>query len=303
MTTQSRAAWIGAIGALAGALISAGVTLFVEEQKIGLEKEQRSRVEGELKVYRQMYESAPQQFVKELGRLIDDAPLTIDDRPDTSNPQGDSVLISARAIVSARNDLRTTLGNLGSDLDSEIDKLQTELVSNKRDQHEILQTLRVLREKWPIKSKQIEVDVRKLLAVIGIAPLTAGIPKTRSTSLNLSGVWYWEGEGVVYVRQEGDQVEASLLEAAVGKGRRFAFKPGQRIFNGSIQACARSGVVQVLCVRPSSDAERPTDFLLGVRLTASEDGALLQGSITSSHLSLGGDVVNEAIPLKFRKVA
>jgi hypothetical protein len=129
---------------------------------------------------RQKIEAAPQRFVDDLGRLIEEA-----------HKEGvDKAVVNARAIVAARNALQTSLGSIGKQLDSEIDKLADEigepylsfepLRASKRPRssedpepsgpspERLYETIEVLHRIWPSKRDQIQNEVRKLLVELGV---------------------------------------------------------------------------------------------------------------------------------------
>jgi hypothetical protein len=118
-------------------------------------------------------------FVEQLGKLINTAPqyMSVQGTDTRSlNPDPDyrrSISVSARSIVAARNDLRSSLDAIGNRLDSQIDELQAELAKPNPDPEKLITLLEVLRQKWPAKQAEIEVAVRKVITELGLVPTTA----------------------------------------------------------------------------------------------------------------------------------
>lgn len=119
--------------------------------------------------YIQKTESAPTLYTNRLGEMIYNAdPMKSKD-----------LIVDARAIVSTRDDYRGSLIAISKLLNSEIDRLKEEVEKadnalrqgQSYDRSEIERTLGVLQKKWPSKKEQIIVEVRKLLAELGIEPV------------------------------------------------------------------------------------------------------------------------------------
>lgn len=118
--------------------------------------------------------AAPKIYVNELDKLIR-----------RGVAEGiENAIINARAIVSARNSLRKSLLAISSQLNSEIDRLANEIGEEgvripdptmskdeikSIDRENAYNTILVLNRIWPAKKEQIEVEVRKLLAEMGIS--------------------------------------------------------------------------------------------------------------------------------------
>jgi len=136
----------------------------------------------------QRLEAAPRVYVNQLDLLIQRAVGEGEDR----------AILNARAIVAARNSLATSLMGISGQLDGEIDKLAQEigeptlkpgslaLSSNKEpDKKAAYQTILVLQRVWPTKKQQIEFEIRKLLAEMGL-PLTAATREPETPSDQVS---------------------------------------------------------------------------------------------------------------------
>lgn len=117
-------------------------------------------------------DAAPRVFVDELDKLISDA-----------HAEGrDKAIVNGRAIVAARNTLKRTLDKINSDLNSEIDalgravgeptgtfdQLRQETQRPNANAGAAYETIEVLYRMWPVKKKQVETDIRVLLAILGI---------------------------------------------------------------------------------------------------------------------------------------
>jgi len=118
-------------------------------------------------------DAAPKIYVQELDKLIARA---MQEGPTKA-------VVNARAIVSARNSMRKSLVSISSNLNSEIDRLAVEIgeellqvaqpsmpttnvpaSSNDR----AFQTIEVLSRIWPSRREEIVVQIRKLLAELGL---------------------------------------------------------------------------------------------------------------------------------------
>jgi hypothetical protein len=123
-------------------------------------------------------EAAPRRYIKELDQLIARALREGEDK----------AIINARAIVAARNNLRSSLVSISRSLNSEIDQLARDIgqrtasvlppssPSQNGDDVSIKQayeTIQVLARVWPTKRAEIQYEIRKLLAELGlgVAPL------------------------------------------------------------------------------------------------------------------------------------
>jgi len=122
---------------------------------------------------RRRIEAAPRKYVQELDKLIQRA----------DKEGADNAIVNARAIVAVRDSLRGSLVAISKQLNSEIDNLASELGgtrgplaelgrslerSDAPDPKRVYQTIQVLVRIWPSKSEQIEVEIRKLLAELGL---------------------------------------------------------------------------------------------------------------------------------------
>lgn len=108
----------------------------------------------------QALSSAPSEYANRLSDLIDGANAA----PDSE------IVIHARAIVSARNDLRDSLINLSTLLNSDIDRLSSDVSSAPEADRigSVRSTISVLKLKWPSKKEQVAVELRKVLAELGL---------------------------------------------------------------------------------------------------------------------------------------
>ena|ERR1700693_283685 len=130
-------------------------------------------------------EEAPTVYVQEIDKLIN-----------TAAEEGeDNAITNAKAIVAARNSLAGSLSAIGSQLDSQIDVLATQIglsalvVVTPRsrqadtkivpDKHEVYMQISVLKKIWPAKRRQIEVELRKLFAELGLYGGSQERPSTK----------------------------------------------------------------------------------------------------------------------------
>jgi hypothetical protein len=127
------------------------------------------------KILRRKLDAAPRKYVEELEKLIAQA-----------YKEGiEKAVVNARSIVSTRNDLRSSLISISSRLNSEIDQLAIDIghtiikpaepsirttEANENNPKRAYETIEVLYRNWPAKKVQIEVEIKKLLAELGLDP-------------------------------------------------------------------------------------------------------------------------------------
>ncbi len=109
------------------------------------------------RTYEQRVEAAANIYADHLDRLIREA----------NTQEGRQVRISAQAIVSTRNDLRSSLVSLNNLLNSDIDVL-AEMIESDASAGQLADRLKVLEKKWPAKKDQVSVELRKLLSELGL---------------------------------------------------------------------------------------------------------------------------------------
>lgn len=124
--------------------------------------------------FQRRVDAAPRQYIQHLDSLISRAATE-------GIPQA---IVNARSIVAARNTLRSSLLSISKYLNSEIDRLSKEIGEPFEqiemrgaeagrpvlEPDEAYQTIQVLARIWPSKKTQIEVEIRKLLAELGLSP-------------------------------------------------------------------------------------------------------------------------------------
>lgn len=117
-------------------------------------------------------DAAPKKYVEALDKLISDGLKEGEER----------AVVNARAIVATRNTLRASLVSISGHLNSEIDRLARQIGESVPDvpgpsrptsdvqpsAAAAFETIQVLAKMWPAKRIQVEVEVRKLLAEMGI---------------------------------------------------------------------------------------------------------------------------------------
>jgi hypothetical protein len=124
---------------------------------------------------------------RQLKRKIDAAPRTYINHLDALITRAyregvGNAIVNARAIVAARNSMRGSLSNIRKNLNTEIDRLASEVgmpfeetehalrtaTSDTPDAATVFQTIDVLSRMWPAKRAEIEVEIRKILAEFGL---------------------------------------------------------------------------------------------------------------------------------------
>lgn len=124
---------------------------------------------------RKKIDAAPKKYIQALDNLITKAVEEGEQK----------AVINARAIVSTRNTLRDSLVSISKNLNSEIDLLAINIghrsangVSpssipddNRPNAAAAWETILVLHRMWPSKKEQIEVEIRKLIAEMGLTDL------------------------------------------------------------------------------------------------------------------------------------
>ena len=126
-----------------------------------------------LRKLRGKIDAAPRKYVQELDDLINKA----------IEEGEENALINARAIVSTRNSLRSSLVSISQHLNSEIDRLAKDIGQNipiplepsipnpdatSVDAKKAFDTIKVLSKIWPAKKVQIEYEIKKLLAELNL---------------------------------------------------------------------------------------------------------------------------------------
>lgn len=76
-------------------------------------------------------------------------------------------LLNGRGIVSTRDDLRGSMLNISEQLNSDIDVLGQQ-VRDSAGRAAAYETIEVLSKKWPAKKAQVEIQLRKVLAELGL---------------------------------------------------------------------------------------------------------------------------------------
>jgi hypothetical protein len=182
---RMRGVWITAIATTIAAVVPASMVFAIEEQKLiqannirieethkrEVEQQKREQEQKKNAIYRQMYQNAPEKFIHDLGALIKSSPDYRIFKPEDLPKRNESAIRErCRAIVAARNNLRSALDNIGARLDSQIDILEKELKQPHPHPAYLAETLEVLKQSWPSKESEIELSVRKMMAELGIVP-------------------------------------------------------------------------------------------------------------------------------------
>ena len=129
----------------------------------GLAWQQLRRVRVRLEHLEERIGDAPRVYAERLELLIKQA---------TREPE--RAVLHARAIVDVRNTMRRSMITISDQLNSEIDRLASEIATPSGSDRtsvsdaSIFRTIEVLALGWPAKRAVIEVELRKLLAELGI---------------------------------------------------------------------------------------------------------------------------------------
>lgn len=133
------------------AIIAAGAT--IGAAIIGrISGKRKGRAEKEREI-----DDAARKYVDYLDKLIQDG----------VREGRENALLNGRAIVSTRNDLRGSMLSISEQLNSDIDVLSLNLLDTTA-RAAAYETIQVLAKKWPAKKAQVEIQLRKLLAELGI---------------------------------------------------------------------------------------------------------------------------------------
>ncbi|NNV57204.1 hypothetical protein [Limnovirga soli] len=118
-------------------------------------------------------DDAPRKYVEELDKLITRG----------VNEGQENAVLNARAIVAARDSLRSSLSSISSQLNSQIDVLASDIgieyiqnlnkvssapFDSKSENQKAYETILVLSRVWPSRKVQIEIEVRRILAEMGL---------------------------------------------------------------------------------------------------------------------------------------
>lgn len=187
IATAILAASIGAGGALGGAAVAGYATIRAERVHIAYEQQRaeqadaaRKRAEAESAMYRQMFTAAPTKYWAVLDGQIQTAARdsrTPPPKPSSEGPAqpspSDELRTDAIALIASRDAMAATLGDLGKQLDHEMDELKAELAKPKPDMAKVGMLVQVIQKEWPTKKATIEVEIRKLLAELGITQISS----------------------------------------------------------------------------------------------------------------------------------
>jgi hypothetical protein len=124
----------------------------------------RNRAENR---YAQKLEAAPGTYTKKLGEKIRSARRAVPSRTR-------EVEVSARAIVTLRNQFARHLGGISELLDSEIDGMESilqEVELSELDEQgasQLVVLIQVLNEVWDAKADQLQTELRRIMADLGL---------------------------------------------------------------------------------------------------------------------------------------
>ena len=142
---------------------------------------------------RKTNDEAAAKYGKDLGRLVtaggapaavalpaQPAPAASAAAPAMEDPA--KLIDGVRAMLAARDHIRSTLDGVRGAMNSEFDALAAELGNAPPDTEKLKQVLESLRRNWPQKEKDLEAATRRLLTDLGIlqpapAPKPAAAPQ------------------------------------------------------------------------------------------------------------------------------
>ena len=123
----------------------------------GLEEGREQGEKEAQQLFQQRLEAAPILYTQKLDELI------VGGLKEGEN----EAQVNARAIVRTRDNLRGSSETIASSLNGEIDQLAQELQSTASEE-ELRQTIKVLAKVWPSKKLQIQIEIRKVIAELGL---------------------------------------------------------------------------------------------------------------------------------------
>lgn len=196
MSSNSKTTVIAILALIVGAAAGAGFGMMqVDEvtQKLVMTMQERDQVQQSADRLRKMTEEATRKYGRELGRLVAAAGALVVSPPPTPAAPAPSpdpsaapapapapvaddaakLLDHARAILAARDGFRAALDGARASMNSELDALAAELGNPAADAMKVKQIIDALKQNWPDKEKGMTEATRKLLADLGVLPMSA----------------------------------------------------------------------------------------------------------------------------------
>jgi len=163
MSDKVKLILVGVVSLLVGAAGGGGFGMMqVDEvtQKMNAAAQEKDEALKNLDRARKMPEESAKKFGKDLASLVTAAGATTDDPAKTID--------AARALLAARDQIRSSLDGLRSSMDGDMDALATELGAATPNADKIKVALESLKQNWPAKEQAMEAASRKLLTDIGL---------------------------------------------------------------------------------------------------------------------------------------
>lgn len=163
MSDKVKLILVGVVSLLVGAAGGGGFGMMqVDEvtQKLTAAQQEKDEALKSLDRTRKMPEEATKKFGKDLAALVTTATTPSDDPAKTID--------NARALLTARDQIRASLDGVRASMDGDMDALATELGAANPNADKIKVALESLKQNWAAKEQAIEAASRKLLIDIGL---------------------------------------------------------------------------------------------------------------------------------------
>jgi hypothetical protein len=181
---NGRVILIALVALIAGLVLGGGWGMLqtdeANQQLALVTQEKEQAVQGANRL-RKMADDAVRKYSTELGKLISAAevPAPAAPQPGTeAQPPAapaqaapvdhGKVIDSVRAILAARDGLRSSLDGVRQAMDGEMDQLAAELGNPAPNGDRVQELLNALKQNWPNKQQQLDAASRKLLTDLGV---------------------------------------------------------------------------------------------------------------------------------------
>lgn len=154
---------VGVVSLLVGAAGGGGFGMMqVDEvtQKLTAATQEKDEALKSLDRARKMPDESAKKFGKDLAGLVTATGAAADDPAKTID--------AARALLTARDQMRAALDGVRSSMDGDMDTLATELGAATPNVDKIKVALEALKQNWPAKEQAIEAASRNLLVSLGL---------------------------------------------------------------------------------------------------------------------------------------
>lgn len=176
MSDKIKLMLVGVVALLVGAAGGGGFGMMqVDEvtQKLNATTQEKEEALKSVEKMRKMPDDAARKFGKDLAALVTATGAAAEDPAKTID--------ASRALLAARDQIRTSLDGVRSALDGDMDALAAELGAASPNIDKVKVALESLKQNWPAREQAIEAASRKLLVDIGMlqappAPKPAAAP-------------------------------------------------------------------------------------------------------------------------------